>query len=457
MMQLVEQYFWMIPFPDVEETLDLLVTKVHMSISAIDPSSVDVGTETVTLQEGEATIALDGLSFSYSFDWEYDEIGWPYIHDGGTGTVTVSDVSASGALDFGLDTKCSSVTAEISDFSMDLAGKIKVHLDGGASALYNVVLNTLLDVLDSVFTALFEDNVADIVSLAIDEQFASMTDFIHTDMYGDYVTDFRLTDTPLVYDTYLELFMHGWEYPLDTYDAPLEDVPQFPDTILQKDMQVSLSRHAINRTFTVHIADNLFTGTVKPSNLSNPSLGVLLTTEYYQAIMPNLYAKYPDRSLSATLTATGDSDTEVLPSGLLVTAAVSVTVSVLSEGGEEIAEASVVSMSGTLGMACQVSISMANHWQIATSGWSPYNWTFTLDNSKYDQFDPNNYMLMSSYAALEQYGVAPFMEYRSHYDAINLPMYSRCVGFNEDTTIVRYQDDAALIGFDVQKVPYPDC
>ncbi|GIQ92025.1 hypothetical protein KIPB_015559, partial [Kipferlia bialata] len=146
---ILESQIYDMKFPDIEVPVDLGITEVDLTISDMAMTELNVGGlsigNDVVSEPPRVNIELDDTSLALSFSWSYKETTFPFISDHGTGTVTVDGVSGSMSSTVGVSPDTAMMYAAFVSFAFDL-GDITIDLDGGASALYGLVLNAFLTV-----------------------------------------------------------------------------------------------------------------------------------------------------------------------------------------------------------------------------------------------------------------------------------------------------------------------
>ncbi|GIQ81006.1 hypothetical protein KIPB_001898 [Kipferlia bialata] len=408
-------------FDDINTELDLLITTVDLEITSMVMSEMDISEFSVSTNEADGTIGifLGDSDLQLSFNWGYQETGFPYISDHGTGTATVTGLTASISSLTRVDQTCGNLVFAFESYSIDF-GKITIALDGGASALYSLVLNTFISLMEDLFADTLSDMLAEALLEAINS--GGMTaDWYHV-LAGDVGLDQRYIDPGFhVLDGYIGLYYTSYGYPL----AEGEDWPErthpapLPDIVNNDDFQMILSNNAFNTIFSAANHNGILSGDIAYSTVTNPMFKSYLMTTAVASVCPGLYDAYPDSALALHLTPTIDPVLTFMPSAGYLNITGTVDVSVDYGSLSDNVHAFQIGLSYGMAMTPDVWQNEFNWGNETTVSWnaSPYNSTAWAISSEYGDLHldtPQSQQLLMMLSAL---GVAPFVSQFTHDDA----------------------------------------
>ncbi|GIQ87693.1 hypothetical protein KIPB_009787, partial [Kipferlia bialata] len=312
---------------DIDTVLDLGITTVDLSIRDMAFTDFQIyGTAVTTMPDTQQLqISLDGVALSLSFSWSFRETTFPFISDHGTGTAGVTNIKGDVIAGTDFDEECGILQMSMDECVFDL-GDIVVHLDGGASALYNTVLAVLIDMFQDVFTDQLDTVIASGITASINDGIMDQKPYRY--LQDNVLADFRMVSPGMVVDdNYVSLQFTGYGYPGTTTD----DWPQRIDDGLRpgpmggrvndEDMQFEVSHTVYESIYDVGISMGLMGGEVDPTLVTDPKVGVehfvnskilivsyltfqiqsMLNTAVVAPMCPGLYAAYPDQPIYLSL------------------------------------------------------------------------------------------------------------------------------------------------------------
>ncbi|GIQ87537.1 hypothetical protein KIPB_009591, partial [Kipferlia bialata] len=289
---------------DIDTVLDLGITTVDLTISDMACSEMAIGSTTMSTlaptQQFQAV--LDHVDINLSFSWAFQEQSFPFVSDHGTGTGPAFNTDC-GTLEFSMD-QC------VFDF-----GDIDIHLSGGASALYNAVLNTLIGLFQDLFTEQLDQLLSSAFLQSLNSLASSEKPYLNLD--DDLRADFRFVEPGLVIeDSFINVLLTGYGYPKSagpTWQKRLDDglVPGDMDgRVNDEDIQFEVSRSVYESILDAGIASGVLGGSIDPRLVGDPLALSLLTTSTLAAVCPGLYEAYPEGEVYLELVPSA----EVVPS-----------------------------------------------------------------------------------------------------------------------------------------------
>ncbi|GIQ85239.1 hypothetical protein KIPB_006876 [Kipferlia bialata] len=260
---------------------------------------------------------LDELDGGISFSWSYRETTFPFIEDHGTGTAFLSSVSGTVACTPDFNEECGNMgkAIDIVSTAFDI-GSFSIHLDGGASALYNAILDSLNDVFEDIFSAFFNDRLAQ-----------AGAEIINNKLFNIY--------------SYIAIHSGGYAFPAS--EGPMWDGREkagilpgpLTNQVNDEDLQYMISNTSFESLYLSGLTLGLLEGTIDPSTVSDPRMASMLTTSTLGSICPGLYEAYPDAPIRLDLEASIMPTVSVMPSAVFTNVTGILTVSVSTEGERE--------------------------------------------------------------------------------------------------------------------------
>eukprot|EP00768_Dysnectes_brevis_P003421 gnl/Dysnectes_brevis/2447_a2916_1444.p1 GENE.gnl/Dysnectes_brevis/2447_a2916_1444~~gnl/Dysnectes_brevis/2447_a2916_1444.p1 ORF type:complete len:550 (-),score=92.61 gnl/Dysnectes_brevis/2447_a2916_1444:82-1731(-) len=322
----VENFLYELVLPDIVSSVDLGIANISYSLADFDMLSFSIESVSVSLQEATAVIAfaISDSSTDLTFNWGYSEDTWPYIGDDGYGEATVTDCSGNGEVSILLNTDLCPGTpiADLLSFDFNV-GNIDITLHGGASWLYDLIIDVFIDII----TQAFQDELSEAMGMAIEEtvngNLPSLDYTFSTDVGEDTYLDQRWLTAPKVGDHFISVSHHMMVSDLDTSEGvePFTEVPmEMPDILDDFDIQMFLSSCAVNSMHHVFFNNGFYSGVIDPASKefsTTHEFAALLTTDVLSQFIPNLI-DYQGHSVVLSIEATARPNATVMPVALLV-------------------------------------------------------------------------------------------------------------------------------------------
>ncbi|GIQ80216.1 hypothetical protein KIPB_000977 [Kipferlia bialata] len=306
---------------DINTVMNLIIAKVDLSLTEIDGEFAtveNVGFSTIP-SEDAVQLVIDDISMRFSFNWSYEQEEWPYTHDHGTGTLDIAGTSYTTALQSYMDEECGVPQFECLKYTMDL-GKVTINLDGGASALYQMVIDTLINLVESLFEDTLEDMLQEVAMDSINHAFMH-TDYLYHMVDSPALSlDERFTNKFAIYEDWLQVTLTGYFYPESVghlWNGRTLPAGPLPGKRTNADIQIFCGRSLHQSAFEAHQYEEDYVCPIDYSDAS-PYTQSILTTAALGSVAPGLYQQYPDQSLSVTYTSTETPQLTYMPSGALV-------------------------------------------------------------------------------------------------------------------------------------------
>ncbi|GIQ85921.1 hypothetical protein KIPB_007672, partial [Kipferlia bialata] len=251
-----------------------------------------------------------------------------------SGHPTLAHVSVRSAAP-AFDTDCGTLQFQCDEFALDL-GDIVVHLEGGASVLYNAVLNTLIDLFQDLFTEQLDQLIADSFLVSLNAMCADETRYMY--LKDGVRGDFRFVEPGLVIeDNYISVYLTGYGFPLSvgpSWDGWVQDglLPKdMEGQVNDEDTQFEISRSVYESILDAGIAAGTLGGVIDPRTVTDPMALSLLTTSTLASVCPGLYEAYPEGEIYLELVPSAETvpSMTVMASAAYLNVTGTVSVSVL--------------------------------------------------------------------------------------------------------------------------------
>ncbi|KAJ5075245.1 bactericidal permeability-increasing bpi protein-related [Anaeramoeba ignava] len=251
--------------------------------------------ETVTLTApDEITIAIKQLSTHCDMDWHYT---FGLLKDSGTADEEVTEVDITMTLKYFANNSHIALVAESAQCSI---GKLDITLHGGASWLYNIIIDILKGpIKDLIASSLSSEFVTEINTLApslldsipikidIDQYTSLHFEMLGQELTSEYIAAFNNAE---FYD-----IANPVECPLPHHDLP--STPKSEDYMAE----VYLDEFAINSAFYAYNEEGRIDIIITNGEIP-PYIPFQLNTSEFKDYIPNLYEKYPDLLMTIEIT-----------------------------------------------------------------------------------------------------------------------------------------------------------
>ncbi|XP_062168532.1 putative BPI/LBP family protein At1g04970 isoform X3 [Alnus glutinosa] len=284
--------------PDIEKSVKIpVVGKVHILLSNITIYHVDVASSYIHTGETGIVLVASGATANLSMAWQYSYRTWLVpiaITDDGGASVQVEgmEVGLTAALknqDGNLKLSVLECGCHVKDIS--------IKLDGGASWLYQVVVNA--------FEGKISSAVEDAISKKIREGIIKLDSLLQSlpkefPVYGTAVLNVTFVDNPVLSNSSIEFDINGLVTAKDAVLVSNYNHKGWEDTFFcsgpAKMIQISLQQDVFNSVSLVYFdADYMHWIVDKIPDQS------LLNTAGWRYIVPQLYKQYPDDDMNLNI------------------------------------------------------------------------------------------------------------------------------------------------------------
>ncbi|KAF3453380.1 hypothetical protein FNV43_RR03820 [Rhamnella rubrinervis] len=309
--------------PPIEKTVKIpVIGKVHFNLSNLTIYSVDIGSSYVETGDTGVVLVASGATAHMSVNWSYSYHAlFIDIQDHGTAAIEVEDMQIG--VTVALEDQEGTLRLNVLDSGCNVEG-ISVKLDGGASWLYQVVI----DAFGGTIRSKVEDNIPPKITegmIKLDSLLQSLPKQITVN--DIVVMNVTFVGSPVLSNSSIELEINGLFSATDDLVSnvhPKELSEQFSCNPYAKMVEISLHENVFNSLSSVLFDENYMHWIV--DKVPDQSL---LNTSKWRYIVPQLYKQYPDDYMDLNITVSSPPTIKVVNDGIDVTIYLDVTVDVL--------------------------------------------------------------------------------------------------------------------------------
>ncbi|XP_021687638.2 putative BPI/LBP family protein At1g04970 isoform X2 [Hevea brasiliensis] len=316
----------MIPLqlPDIEKHVKIPVLgKVHVVLSNITINSVIVASSSVETGETGIVLVASGATADLTMNWRYSYKSWiVVISDSGDASVKVKDMEVG--LTVGLKEQDGTLNLSLLDCGCYVKD-ISIKLDGGASWLYQVVVEAFEGPIGSAVENAISKKIKEGIS-KLDSRLQSLPKQVSVDHVS--AMNVTFTDKPVLSNSSIEIDISGLFMARDKVLIPsyyykglrASDSSNCP----AKMIGISLHENVFNTAAVVYFNAGYMHWTV--DRFPNQSL---LNTTTWRFIYPQLYKKYPNDEMNLNISLTSPLVIRIVENDLNATIYLDVTINVL--------------------------------------------------------------------------------------------------------------------------------
>eukprot|EP00768_Dysnectes_brevis_P005772 gnl/Dysnectes_brevis/4308_a5724_886.p1 GENE.gnl/Dysnectes_brevis/4308_a5724_886~~gnl/Dysnectes_brevis/4308_a5724_886.p1 ORF type:complete len:511 (-),score=131.22 gnl/Dysnectes_brevis/4308_a5724_886:148-1680(-) len=216
-----EKYIVAMVIPDVEGSMDLGIAHIDYNITEIILKEFSLPSAQLTVDNGAVVFDFSGIDAELDFDWLIQQQEWPYITDNGYGVTTLTNLSLLGTAVMALNPDCPGlINMTFNTMTADY-DSLDITLYGGASWLYDLIIEFFLDSFKTLFTELIQSEIKQLLETTINDAIDNATVVFGNHNFG------RNDDRYLsVYSgaDYLSYGLHGTVQVTDDFDTWYGDV-----------------------------------------------------------------------------------------------------------------------------------------------------------------------------------------------------------------------------------------
>eukprot|EP00768_Dysnectes_brevis_P008679 gnl/Dysnectes_brevis/802_a884_2578.p1 GENE.gnl/Dysnectes_brevis/802_a884_2578~~gnl/Dysnectes_brevis/802_a884_2578.p1 ORF type:complete len:544 (+),score=133.08 gnl/Dysnectes_brevis/802_a884_2578:115-1632(+) len=344
------QYLSLIVIEDVIDSTTLLGMPFNYSLTDISIKSFSLAPiSMINFDEPnqQVDITFSELSIEITFNWEYDQGVFPYISDNGWGEASLSHCAMSAVLSSVEDFECMVPYVTIDELMFDI-GDIDITLHGGASWLYDLVIELLIDIFSDVFVEQLTPLLQEALQDAFNGQITGWVPVYESPVDAYTELDMRVPQQVPIYDTFIDLPLSGQVYDKKATGGVFWQQPlPLPTLKTDLDFSASLDRMVPNSAAAVGWGRGLLIGEVVGEELEDEEEQLLLSAEVLGEFIPGL-DEYGSTVFDLSVNATAPPLATVQPVALYLETPLTVDLKDLNASND-----SLVSFDVVLGSICQ--------------------------------------------------------------------------------------------------------
>ncbi|CAH1428739.1 unnamed protein product [Lactuca virosa] len=316
--------------PKIEQNVQIpLVGKVRMVLSDIVIYQVNVPTSIVQPGEMGVTIVASGATANLSFEWSYSYSTWLFeFSDSGVAYVQVEGMEIGMTL--GLKNQQGTLRLSPEDCGCYVS-YISIKLDGGASWLYQGIVDYFEDDIVSAVEDTITNKVVDAV-IKLDSAFQTFPKEIS---FGNITAlNVTITEGPTMTTTSLLIGINGLFTQIDPkatlgghYTNNLPSTGTGSCSNSEKMVGISVHENVLNSASTVYFNSKKMYWVV--DNLPDQKI---LNTAEWRFIIPKLYKEYPNDDMSFNFTVLSPPLIQIQNQGIVATVNSDVFINVVDAG-----------------------------------------------------------------------------------------------------------------------------
>lgn len=326
-MGILEQKLNTVTVPDQSGKKD----SIDYDLSNIKVADIKIPTGTTTIDQNIGlSLTVYGVSAQVTADWTFRESIWPHIPNGkGDAVIDLSSITLNIVTSFGLTPQgkptisAHSVSVDIGDIAMHFSGS---HLDFILNLLKGLFEGTVKnDITQALIGAITAE-----VNINLNAQLATLNTEVNINNIAQ--LDLSLTG-PITFPStqYFVLPQHGEFYsltnPVEAPYSPSRNLPSSPRTLQM--LQMYVDQYVAN-TFAYSFFKMGKIQLIINANEVPSDSPIQLNTSTWQALLPNLYSKYPNWLMRATVEALTPPVANVSTSGAFVSGTNEVLIQVIN-------------------------------------------------------------------------------------------------------------------------------
>jgi len=269
-----------------------IVGEVDIDLTQIKLNRLNVSSSSISLNAGnQIQVSISGISMDITMHWHYREHPWPHISDSGRGEGATSRSSGVVGVIIGNDNN-GRPTAKINQCKLDLSD-LGIHLSGGASWLYNAIIDTFHGNIVSSLQHAVCDSLHNDVQKKLDQLLSTAP---VQEPVGKYLAiDYSLAvNNGLIIDPAHRIIASsaGEFYPRKGQPGKAPGNPvKMPDSVVDKQFQIFASSFSAQSLGYAAVAAGICEMLITKDKA--PTLAkAFFVTDFYETCAPGLVKKY---------------------------------------------------------------------------------------------------------------------------------------------------------------------
>lgn len=308
---LIQKQLATVVVPDINGRAGTPLGDIDYSLTSIVITGLTIPSVSTSIVPGQGlVVSVSGVSCHVNMRWHYRQRAWPHISDGGSADVQISGTSVSVTAVVGMDST-GRPTVKAANCQAHVGG-LSIDLHGGASWLYNLFTGLFSGQIKSSVESSLRDSITDAINTQAAEALATVPIEEKIDDVSE--INFQLTATPVFEPTYLATGHLGEFYQIGNHQECPYTAASMPDSQFSTMLQVFVSDYTLNSAGYVYYKAGELVAVVNPPDVPSWS-PVKLNTASFKALIPQLYALYPNEDMQLVLQSTAPPVAHFTPEG----------------------------------------------------------------------------------------------------------------------------------------------
>ena len=377
---ILEQQLSSLNIPDISGSADTPIGTIDYDLTSILLSGLQIPSATLVTSSSGLLLQASGIYAHATANWHYRERSWPNVADSGSADVSIGSVSLNVDVVIGADSK-GHATLSAQSCSINI-GSLDVTFHGGASWLYNLFSRYIADDLKGSLNTQICQAAVSAINTQGNAALESLPVIVAIDKTSE--INYELLQPPIFTSGYLQTDHKGEFFSIaNPVEAPFTPSPIPQPTDASRMMYIWLTDYIANTAGFVYQQAGSLQVLITP-NMVPSFLPYQLNTSYFQNLIPELYAKYPNQLMELFLNATKPPTLDIVPGSANFTIPGEVVVSVIMSDGS-------LQVAFVLGMVVYTDVSLAvvtrGSNQVVTANVTFLSAAISLDFSNIGQFN----------------------------------------------------------------------
>ncbi|KAG6592062.1 putative BPI/LBP family protein, partial [Cucurbita argyrosperma subsp. sororia] len=305
--------------PDIEKTVNIaLIGKVHIVLSDIIIGSVEVESSHIRIGDTGVNIVAAKATANMSMKWQYTYNTWLFeISDEGDASVQVDGMNIG--LTVGLHQQNGALELTLSECGCNVE-HISIHLHGGASWLYQGVINAFERKIESTI----EDNISKKIEDGVAKLDSSLQSLPQEIAIADVaVLNVTFVDSPVLSSSSIKFKINGLLSPFNQVGAensvdgesrhsnvrnsvshvPFQYLHEEPEGSVYCNDSAKMIEIALHETVLNSASQAIFEENYMHWTVDQIPDQHLLNTSAWKWVIPQLYRQYPDDDIVVNISA----------------------------------------------------------------------------------------------------------------------------------------------------------
>ncbi|CAL6028439.1 BPI-like_protein [Hexamita inflata] len=242
--------------PDQIFKINLGPTSIDLQLTDMFISDFQV-TKAYIIMDGDSRLVMNivNASAAISLQWRFQQSSYPYIHDQGSGKISIKEVS----FHLTMSTKCTyddcpnRVVSDVSNVQIEI-GIINIQLSGGESWIYQSMIDIVIGAVKDSLVATIQDFIKETLIYELNSIFIYYRPTMNYENYPDVVKDERQVTGWYVGKGFGAMMYSGYLYNQNNYSDEYVSVGMIEPMVMNRfnhDMQVYLHAAGFNNLYYI--------------------------------------------------------------------------------------------------------------------------------------------------------------------------------------------------------------